>query len=76
MALNSITIDKNTIKTQGGVVVLGLQEYKQFLLYEMEREQNDALVRNGLQEEKNGTAEHFGDFLKKQHPKLYESYIN
>ncbi|OIO45446.1 hypothetical protein COX24_03770 [bacterium (Candidatus Gribaldobacteria) CG23_combo_of_CG06-09_8_20_14_all_37_87_8] len=76
MALSNIKVNKNTIKTQGGVVVLGLQEYKQFLLYEMEREQNDFLVKEALKEEKDGQTKDLGTFLKEQHPKLYENYIN
>ncbi len=57
-------------------MVLGLQEYKQFLLYEAEREQNDFLVKEALKEERSGKAKDLGTFLKEQHPKLYENYIN
>lgn len=71
---NLITIPKRIVEEQGGAVVLGLHEYKRLLSYEMEKEQIDMIIRDGLQEEKQGKTESMGDFLKREHPRLYANY--
>lgn len=71
---NSVIIPKETLRKQGGVVVLGLKEYKRLLKYEMEKEYIDIIVKEGLKEEKEGKTESMESFLKKEYPKLYEDY--
>jgi len=70
---NSIVIPKEMAKGKG-VVILGLEEYKKFLKYEMEKEYIDDIVKEGLKEKKKGKTESFENFLKNEYPRLYESY--
>ena len=71
---NSITIPRETIQTKGGIVILGLEEYKRFLKSEIEREYIDKIVKEGLREEREKKTESLGAFLKREFPKLYENY--
>ncbi|MCD6233083.1 hypothetical protein J7J81_01725 [bacterium] len=71
---NSISVSKEILKKQGGVVVLGLKEYKRFLKYEMEKEYIDKIIKEGLKEKREGKTEPLESFLKREYPKLYESY--
>ncbi|NQU83041.1 MAG: hypothetical protein HQ539_03780 [Parcubacteria group bacterium] len=73
---NLITIPKRIVEKQGGAVVLGLHEYKRLLGYEMEKEQIDAIVKDGAQEYKEGKTEPMESFLKREYPNLYEDYKN
>lgn len=71
---NLITIPKAALREQGGAVILGLNEYKRLLRYEMEKEDIDAMAREGLVEKKAGKTEKLGEFLKREYPNLYENY--
>jgi len=71
---NSIIISKEAVQKRGGVVVLGLKEYKRFLEYEMEKDYIDTIVKEGLKEEKAGKTESLEGFLRREYPKLHESY--
>ena len=71
---DSIIIQKQAVKEHNGLVVLGIERYKQFLKYEMEKEHIDEIVNEGLREKKRGTTESLKDFLKREYPKLYEDY--
>jgi len=70
----TITIPKTIISKNKGAVILGLEEYKRFLKYELEKEYIDKIVEEGLKEEKEGKTESLAKFLKREHPKLYENY--
>ncbi len=70
---NSIVISREMIRKKG-VAILDLEEYKKFLKYEMEKEYIDKIVSEGLKEKKEGETESFERFLKREYPKLYESY--
>lgn len=72
---NSITIPKHTL-LQGGAVILPLKDYRRLLSYEMEREEIDRLVDEGLAEKQAGKTETLAKFLKREYPKLYASYKN
>ena len=71
---NSIIIPREAIHKKQGVVILDLEEYKEFLKYEMEKEYIDEIVNDGIEEEKQGKTESLEKFLKKEYPKLYENY--
>ena len=71
---NTITIPRGVFERQGGAVVLGLTEYKKFLKYEMEKEQIDSLVEEGVKEYREGKTESMESFLKREYPNLYETY--
>jgi Pyruvate/2-oxoacid:ferredoxin oxidoreductase gamma subunit len=71
---NSIIIPREAIHKKQGVVILDLEEYKEFLKYEMEKEHIDEIVNEGIEEEKQGKTESLEKFLKKEYPKLYENY--
>ena len=73
---NSIVIPHGIFEKQGGAVVLGLKEYKEFLKYEMEKEFVDEIVKDGIREEKEGKTESMGSFLKREYPKFYADYKN
>lgn len=70
---NLITIPKPLLKREG-IVVLPLREYKKLIREEIEKEQIDKLVEEGLKEEKEGKTELFENFLKREYPELYEKY--
>ncbi|MBU4332051.1 hypothetical protein KKD19_01775 [Patescibacteria group bacterium] len=70
----NITLPKILIRKQQGVVVLPLREYKEFLRYELKKENIDEIVEEGLKEEKAGKTESMESFLKRDHPKLYEKH--
>ena len=70
---NLITIPKSLLKKEG-VVVLPLKEYKKLMRREVEKEQIDKLVEEGLREEKEGKTEPIENFLKREYPDLYEKY--
>jgi len=57
-----------------GVVVLSLDEYKKLLRYEIEKEEIDEIVKEGLREKKEKKTESFESFLKREYPKMYEMY--
>jgi len=71
---NSITIPKTILQKQGGLVILGLKEYKKFLKYEMEKEYIDTIIKEGIKEKKEDKTESIESFLKREYPKLYEDY--
>lgn len=73
---NLISVSKKMLATQGGAVVLGLKQYKEFLKYEMEKEHIDEIVRDGLTAKKKGKTETMESFLKKDYPQLYADYKN
>lgn len=70
---NLITIPKPLLKREG-IVVLPLREYKKLIREEIEKEQIDKLVEEGLKEEKEGKTELFENFLKREYSELYEKY--
>ena len=71
---NLISVPKRIFRENGGVVVLGLEEYKKFLKYEMEKEYIDKIVKEGLKEKREGKTESLKSFLKREYPKLYDNY--
>jgi len=74
MDKNSITIPREAVQTRGGLVILGLEEYKRFLKSEIEKEYIDKIVGEGLSEERKKKTESLGAFLKREFPELYENY--
>lgn len=73
---NLINVSKKLLERQGGAVVLGLKQYKEFLKYEMEKEHVDKIVRDGLTAKKKGKTETMESFLKRDYPQLYADYKN
>ncbi|MDD4989718.1 MAG: hypothetical protein PHW31_00175 [Candidatus Pacebacteria bacterium] len=73
---NLINISKKMLEIQGGAVVLGLNQYKEFLKYQMEKEYVDKIVREGLDAKNKGKTETMEAFLKKSYPQLYADYKN
>ena len=70
----NVILPKTLIRQQQGVVVLPLREYKEFLEYELEKEEIDEIVEEGLKEEKAGKTESMEIFLGRDYPKLYGEY--
>jgi len=73
---NLINVSKEMLEAQGGAVVLGLKQYKEFLKYQMEKEHIDKIICDGLTAKKKGKTESMESFLKKGYPKLYADYKN
>ncbi|MCL5011218.1 MAG: hypothetical protein M1127_03380 [Patescibacteria group bacterium] len=71
MGNNLINVSEKLLKGQGGAVILGLKQYKEFLKYEMEKERIDETIRDGLAAKKKGETETMESFLKKDYPQLY-----
>ncbi|MBU4299000.1 hypothetical protein KJ636_03075 [Patescibacteria group bacterium] len=71
---NSIIIPRELIRKKQGIVILDLEEYKEFLKYEIEKEYIDKIVSEGLKEEREEKTESLEKFLKREYPKLYENY--
>ena len=71
---NSIIIPRELIRKKQGIVILDLEEYKEFLKYEIEKEYIDKIVSEGLKEERGGKTESLENFLKREYPNLYENY--
>ena len=76
MENNLINVSKKLLARQGGAVVLGLKQYKEFLKYQMEKEHIDMIIRDGLNAKKKGKTETMESFLKKDYPQLYADYKN
>lgn len=81
---NSITISRKNIQKKGGMVVLSLEEYEElrmtadpvFQLHGKAARDLDKLIKDGMRDYEMGKTRTFKEFLKKEHPKLYEDYKN
>ncbi|GEM_PF-1284145 len=80
--MNTITIHKEKIREEGGLVILPLKEYQKlcemavqtYYLKGKAAEKLDKLVEKGLKEYREGKTETMGKFLKREYSKLYEKY--
>lgn len=70
----TITLPKTLIRRKEGVAILPLEEYKKFIVWELEREYIDKIVKEGREEEKKGKTENLENFLKREYPRLYEKH--